>query len=133
MFLVPDSLPDIFKFLRSFPPIFSHVLAASRMLLRAEVTYTHAGQCSNGGIGGDGEYYGGNGAQLDHINVFYHEASGGKCVPRAVLFDLELGVIDAARASPLGKLFCPDSHVNQIAGKGKLGQGPLHRGWARFF
>jgi tubulin beta len=29
-------------------------------------------------IGSDGEYCGGNDAQIDRINVFYHEASGGK-------------------------------------------------------
>jgi tubulin beta len=34
--------------------------------------------------------------------VFYHEASGDKYVPRTALFDLEPGVIDAVRASPLG-------------------------------
>jgi tubulin beta len=48
-------------------------------------------------IGGGGEYCGDNDEQLDCINVFYHGASGGKCVLRAVLFDLELGVIDAVR------------------------------------
>ena len=36
------------------------------------------------------------------INVFYHEASGGKYLPRAVLFNLEPGTIDAVRASSLG-------------------------------
>jgi tubulin beta len=50
------------------------------------------------GIGVDGEYCGGNDAQLGRIKVFYHEASGGKYVPRAVLFDIEPGVIDAVRA-----------------------------------
>jgi tubulin beta len=54
------------------------------------------------GIGGDGEYCGDNDAQICRINVFYHEASGGKYVPRAMLMDLEPGVIDAVRASPLG-------------------------------
>jgi tubulin beta len=58
--------------------------------------------CDENGIGGDGEYCGDNNAQLDRINVFYYEASGDKYVPRAVLFDLEPGVIDAVRASPLG-------------------------------
>ena len=58
-----------------------------------------------GGIGGYGEYCGNNDAQLDCINVFYHEASGGKHVPRAVFFYLEPGVIDAVRVSPLGELF----------------------------
>ena len=74
--------------------------------------------CDEHGIGGDGEYCGDNDAQLDRINVFYHEASGGKYVPRAVLFDLEPGVIDAVRASPLGELFRPDNLVNQNAGAG---------------
>jgi tubulin beta len=45
--------------------------------------------CDEHGIGGDREYCGDNDAQLGRINVFYHEASGGKYVPRAVLFDLE--------------------------------------------
>jgi hypothetical protein len=36
-----------------------------------------------------------NDAQPGRINVLYHEAPGGKCVPRAVLFDIEPGVIGA--------------------------------------
>jgi hypothetical protein len=39
-----------------------------------------------------------NDEQLGRINVFYHGASGGVCVSRAVLFDLEPGVIGALRA-----------------------------------
>jgi tubulin beta len=62
------------------------------------------------GIGSDSEYCGDNDAQLDRISVFYHEASGGKYVPRTVLF--EPGVIGAVRASPLGELFCPGKLVN---------------------
>jgi tubulin beta len=58
--------------------------------------------CDENGIGGDGEYFGDNDAQLGRVNVFYHETSGGKYVPRAVYFDLEPGVIEALRASPLG-------------------------------
>ena len=46
-------------------------------------------------IGGDGEHRGDSGAQIDRINVLYHEASGGKYVPRAALMRLEPGVIDA--------------------------------------
>ena len=38
------------------------------------------------GIGGDGEYCGSNDAQLDRINVFSREASGGKYVPGVRLF-----------------------------------------------
>jgi hypothetical protein len=62
--------------------------------------------CDEHGIGGDGEYFDdGNDAQLGRINVFYYE--GGKYAPRAVFFDLEPGVIDAVRASPLGEHFRP--------------------------
>jgi hypothetical protein len=67
--------------------------------------------CEENGIGGETEYCGDNDAQLGRINVLYHGASGGKCVPRAVFFDLEPGVIDAVRASPLGKLFRPGNLV----------------------
>jgi tubulin beta len=74
--------------------------------------------CDEHGIGGGGEYCGKNDAQLDHINVFYHESSGGKYVPRAVLFDLKPGVIEASRASPLGRLVCPGNLVKQRAGAG---------------
>jgi tubulin beta len=40
--------------------------------------------CAENGIGGDGEYFGDNDAQLDSINAFYHEALGGKYIPRAL-------------------------------------------------
>jgi tubulin beta len=66
------------------------------------------------GIGGDGEKCGDNDAQLGRINVFYHEESGGRYVPRTVFF--EPGIIDAARASPLGELFRPGNLVTQNAG-----------------
>ena len=72
--------------------------------------------CDENGIGGDGEYSGDNDAQLDLINVFYHWASGGMYVPRADLFNLKPGVIDAVRASPLGKLFRPENLVNHTRG-----------------
>jgi hypothetical protein len=69
-------------------------------------------------IGGGGEYCGGNEPQLGRITVLYHEAPSGKDVSRAVLFDLEHGLIGAARASPLGELFSPGNSVNQNAGAG---------------
>jgi tubulin beta len=73
--------------------------------------------CDEHGIGGDGENFGDNDAHLDPINVFYHEASCGKYLPRAVLFDLEPGMIDAARASSLGCLFRPDILVRKTGPK----------------
>jgi tubulin beta len=75
--------------------------------------------CDEHGIGGSGEYYGDSDAHLDHINVFYYETLCGKYMPRAVLFDLEPGVIGAVRASPLGALFRPGNLVNQNAGAGR--------------
>jgi tubulin beta len=73
--------------------------------------------CDEHGKGGDGEYCGDNDAQLDRINLFYSEASGGINVPRAVFFDFEPGVIDAVRASPLGELFRPRILVNHTRGQ----------------
>jgi hypothetical protein len=75
--------------------------------------------CDEHGIGGDREYFGDNDAQLGRINGFYHEASGGKYVPRAVPFGLEPGVFGAVSASPLGELFRSGSLVKQNAGAGK--------------
>jgi tubulin beta len=69
--------------------------------------------CDEHGIGGSGEYFGDNDAHLDIIYVLYYEASGGTYVPRAVLFDLEPGVIDAVRASSLGCLIRPGNLVRK--------------------
>jgi tubulin beta len=55
--------------------------------------------CDEHGIGGSGEYSGDNDSNLGRIDVFYHEALGGKYVPRAVLFDLGPGVIGAVSQS----------------------------------
>jgi len=82
--------------------------------------------CDEHGIGGDGEYFGDNDAQLGRINVFYHEAPGGKYVPRAVLFDLEPGVIGAVRVSPLGELIRPGKLVNDTRGR-KWAKGHYRR------
>jgi tubulin beta len=51
--------------------------------------------CDEHGISGGGKCCGESDAQLGRINVFYHGASDGKCVPGAVLVDPEPGVIDA--------------------------------------
>ena len=45
--------------------------------------------------------------QLERINVYFNEATGGKYVPRAVLVDLEPGTMDSVRAGPFGQVsFC---------------------------
>jgi tubulin beta len=71
------------------------------------------------GIGGDGKYSCDVDAQPGRISVFYHGASGGKYLPRAVLFVLEPSVIGAVRTSPLGELSRPGNLVNQNARAGK--------------
>jgi hypothetical protein len=55
--------------------------------------------CDESGVGGIGEYFGGNEAHLDRMNLLYHEALSGKYVPPAVFFDLEPSVIGAATLS----------------------------------
>jgi tubulin beta len=55
--------------------------------------------CDEHGIGGSGEYCGDSDTHLDCINVLYHEVSSCRYLPRAVLFDLEPGVIDAETLS----------------------------------
>jgi tubulin beta len=56
--------------------------------------------CGEHGIAGSGEYCGDNDAHLDRIDLFYHEALGGKYVPRVVLFELEPGLIGAVKTGP---------------------------------
>jgi hypothetical protein len=62
-------------------------------------------------------------AHHDRINVFYHEAFGGKYAPHAVLFDLKPGVIGAVTLSrrsanklrgPHAVLFDNDAHLGRI-------------------
>jgi tubulin beta len=61
-----------------------------------------------------------------------NRASGGKYVPRVVLFDLKPGMIYASRASTLGEFYRPEYFVNQNAGAGNnwAKGNPLHKGWA---
>ena len=56
--------------------------------------------------------------QLERINVYYNEATGGRYVPRAILMDLEPGTMDSVRAGPFGQLFRPDNFVFGQTGAG---------------
>ena len=89
-----------------------------------EIVHIQAGQCGNQigskfweqisnehGIGPDGQYHGESDLQLERINVYYNEADGGRYVPRAILVDLEPGVVDSIRGSQYGQLFRPDNFV----------------------
>lgn len=91
-----------------------------------------AGQCGNQmgkafwntiskehGIGPDGRPEEGSSAtQLDRIGVYYNQAQDERFVPRSVLVDLEPGVINNIKASPLGSMFHPDNFVYGQAGAG---------------
>ena len=63
------------------------------------------------GIDATGTYHGDSDLQLERINVYYNEATGGKYVPRAVLVDLEPGTMDAVRSGAFGQLFRPDNFI----------------------
>lgn len=65
-----------------------------------------------------GTYYGDSDLQLERINVYFNEATGGRYVPRAILMDLEPGTMDAVRAGPFGQLFRPDNFVFGQTGAG---------------
>jgi len=101
-----------------------------------EIVHVQAGQCGNQigakfwevisdehGIDAKGKYTGDNDLQLDRINVYYNEASGGKYVPRAVLVDLEPGTMDSIKSQPYGQLYRPDNFV--------FGQSGAGNNWAK--
>jgi tubulin beta len=65
-----------------------------------------------------GTFHGDSDLQLERINVYFNEATGGRYVPRAVLMDLEPGTMDSVRAGPFGQLFRPDNFVFGQTGAG---------------
>ena len=85
-----------------------------------EIVHVQGGQCGNQigakfweviadehGIDPTGTYHGDSDLQLERINVYFNEATGGRYVPRAILMDLEPGTMDSVRAGPFGQLFRP--------------------------
>ena len=69
-------------------------------------------------ISSTGSYHGDSDLQLERINVYFNEATGGRYVPRAILMDLEPGTMDSVRAGPFGQLFRPDNFVFGQTGEG---------------
>jgi len=101
-----------------------------------EIVHLQVGQCGNQigskfwsviseehGIDNSGNYKGKDDLQLERINVYYNEATGGKYVPRAILVDLEPGTMDAVKGGPFGELFRPDNFV--------FGQSGAGNNWAK--
>jgi tubulin beta len=101
-----------------------------------ELVHIQAGQCGNQigakfwevisdehGVTATGSYEGDSDLQLERMNVYYNEATGGRFVPRAVLVDLEPGTMDSVRAGAFGQLFRPDNFV--------FGQSGAGNNWAK--
>ena len=101
-----------------------------------EILHIQGGQCGNQigakfwevicdehGIDHTGKYSGDSELQLERVNVYYNEASGGRYVPRAVLMDLEPGTMDSVRSGPFGQIFRPDNFV--------FGQSGAGNNWAK--
>ncbi|XP_042193693.1 tubulin beta chain-like isoform X9 [Callorhinchus milii] len=101
-----------------------------------EIVHIQAGQCGNQigskfwevisdehGVDPTGTYHGDSDLQLERINVYYNEATGGKFVPRAIMVDLEPGTMDSVRSGPFGQIFRPDNFV--------FGQSGAANNWAK--
>ena len=101
-----------------------------------EIVAIQGGQCGNQigakfwevisdehGVDPTGTYHGDSDLQLERINVYYNEATGGRYVPRAILMDLEPGTMDSVRAGPFGQIFRPDNFV--------FGQSGAGNNWAK--
>ncbi|CAB4000349.1 tubulin beta-1 chain [Paramuricea clavata] len=96
-----------------------------------EIIHLQSGQCGNQigakfwetiseehGIDESGAYNGQDDIQLEKIDVYYSQSGYGKYIPRAILFDLEPGTMDAVRAGPYGQNFRPDNFVFGYSGAG---------------
>merc|ERR1712050_40455 len=77
--------------------VFSYQKRKFKNIKMREIVHIQAGQCGNQigakfwevisdehGIDPTGTYHGDSDLQLERINVYYNEATGGKYVPRAV-------------------------------------------------
>jgi tubulin beta len=96
-----------------------------------EIVHLSVGQCGNQvgskfweviadehGIDPTGTYHGDSDLQLERINVYFNEATGGKYVPRSIMVDLEPGTMDSVRSGAYGQIFKPDNFVFGTTGAG---------------
>ncbi|KAA3681265.1 tubulin beta [Paragonimus westermani] len=70
------------------------------------------------GVDPNGRYVGDSDLQLERINVYFNEATGGRFVPRCALVDLDPHTMEAVHGSPIGQLFRPDNYIIGRAGTG---------------
>eukprot|EP00935_MAST-01C_sp_MAST-1C-sp1_P000372 g372.t1 len=117
--------------LRGLPTHKGHRAPLDASVRKAALGTVRGGQCGNQigakfwevisdehGVDPTGTYHGDSDLQLERINVYYNEATGGRYVPRAILMDLEPGTMDSVRAGPFGQLFRPDNFVFGQTGAG---------------
>jgi len=102
-----------------------------------EIVHIQCGQCGNQigtnfwetisgehGLDFNGQYVEGifpkeeKSIRLDRIKVYFDEAKGLKFVPRALLVDLEPGVLNDIKSGQLGSLFRPDNMIHGTNGAG---------------
>jgi len=101
-----------------------------------EIVHVQVGQCGNQ-IGNvfwetmckehhlaeDGKFIPSNNKQydqirLDKIGVYFRESGEKRYVPRAILVDLEPGILEVIKAAPTGKMFKPDNFIFGASGAG---------------
>lgn len=75
------------------------------------------------GIKNDGTFDDATQLQIERAGVYFSEGSTGRYVPRAVMLDLEPGVVDNIKSSDMGKIFRPDNFV--------FGQNGAGNNWAK--
>jgi len=66
----------------------------------------------------DGQFVGDNYIQSARLDVYYNESGNQRWVPRSVQVDLEPGVLDSIRSSPIGNLFKRDNFIHANNGAG---------------
>ena len=62
---------------------------------------------------------------IDRIKVYYNEAGTMRFVPRACLLDLEPGIIDVIKTSPMGSLLKPDNMCFGASSYGSSNKSPI--------
>ncbi|GFO50323.1 tubulin beta chain [Plakobranchus ocellatus] len=72
--------------------------------------------CDEHGIDPLGTFHGESDLQMERMNVYFDESTGGRFVPRAILIDMEPGPLDQVRGSPYGHVFSPDNFIAGRAG-----------------
>ena len=96
-----------------------------------ELVHIQGGQCDNQigakfwevisdehGVDPIGTYHGDSNFQLERINVYCNEATGGRYVLSAIFMNLEPETMDSIRAGPSGRLFRTDNLVFGQTGTG---------------